>query len=260
MAEGGDTNFRELLQRIETALCDAAEVDAASFLQTLQRAKPSFLNLFRYKEPNAESRAAVQSGKLVLPSGPVVLDPEPDIREALLLSDEMKLDEILAVMCVQGALQETGEVSAAAGAGIYFEERRGLLTSLWLLLQAQVMSGNSLPPELYAAICLDWVMSCDSLPPELYRLYAVICAFNADLLSQSLGGRTMLVQRLVELVRDNQLEAQPGSRLPTVIDSHGREVDRNALVTREQTVLCECLAYACCIRQRLTTADIADIT
>ena len=33
---------------------------------------------------------------------------------------------------------QTGEVSAAAGAGIYFEERRGLLTSLWLLLQAQV--------------------------------------------------------------------------------------------------------------------------
>lgn len=29
-------------------------------------------------------------------------------------------------------------MSAAAGAGIYFEERRGLLTSLWLLLQAQV--------------------------------------------------------------------------------------------------------------------------
>ena len=41
-------------------------------------------------------------------------------------------------------------------------------------------------------------MSGDSLPPELY---AVICAFNADLLSHSLGGRTLLVQRLVELVR-----------------------------------------------------------
>lgn len=164
MAEGGETNFRELLQRIETALYDAAEVDAAGFLQTLQRAKPLFLNLFRYKasawdapggrlspfgavgrecfvpeapsgsetspmrsraipitipnhappsggmwapppplsaaaglvcgagvptcllpacvqEPNAESRAAVQSGKPVLPSGQVVLDPEPDIRE-----------------------------------------------------------------------------------------------------------------------------------------------------------------------------------
>jgi len=45
-------------------------------------------------------------------------------------------------------------------------------------------------------------MSGDSLPPELY---AVICAFNADLLSQSLGGRTMLVQRLVELVRVSKL-------------------------------------------------------
>lgn len=29
--------------------------------------------------------------------------------------------------------------------------------------------------------------------------------------------------------------------------------------TRPQ-VLCECLLYACCIRQRLTTGDIADIT
>ena len=41
---------------------------------------------------------------------------------------------------------------------------------------------------------------------------------------------------LVPLLQDNQLEAQPGSRLPVVIDSHGREVDRNALVAREQTV------------------------
>jgi hypothetical protein len=37
-------------------------------------------------------------------------------------------------------------------------------------------------------------------------------------------------------VQDNQLEAQPGSRLPVVVDSHGREVERNALVQREQTV------------------------
>lgn len=37
-------------------------------------------------------------------------------------------------------------------------------------------------------------------------------------------------------LQDNRLEAQPGSRLPAVIDSHGREVDRNALVQREQTV------------------------
>ncbi|KAL4457392.1 hypothetical protein ABPG75_012257 [Micractinium tetrahymenae] len=232
------TNHRDLLQLIEGTLYAGGEdVDSAAFLAVLQRAKPAFLNLLRYKEPNAESRAAVQSGRPATPAGTVALDPEPDIREVLLLADELKLDEVLAVLCVQGALQETGEVSAAAGAGIYFEERRGLLTSLWLLLQAQVMLADSLPAELYHTIC----------------------AFNADLLSQSLGGRTQLVQRLAELVRDNRLEAQPGSRLPVVIDSHGREVDRNGLVQREQTVLCECLVYACWIRQRLTAADITDL-
>lgn len=91
-------------------------------------------------------------------------------------------------------------------------------------------------------------MSADSLPAELYQ---VICAFNADLLSQSAGGRTLLVQRLSELVRHNVLEAGPGSRLPVVVDSHGREVDRNALVAREQTVRA-CLAavaagFCCCL-------------
>ncbi len=48
-------------------------------------------------------------------------------------------------------------------------------------------------------LSLAWqVMLADSLPAELYR---TICAFNADLLSQSLGGRTLLVQRLAELLR-----------------------------------------------------------
>ena len=41
-------------------------------------------------------------------------------------------------------------------------------------------------------------MSADSLPPELYQ---ALCAFNAELLSHSAGGRTLLVQRLAELIR-----------------------------------------------------------
>lgn len=50
--------------------------------------------------------------------------------------------------------QQTGEVSAAAGAGIYFEERRGLLTSLWLLLQAQVGS-----PPLHGCDCIACIVA-----------------------------------------------------------------------------------------------------
>jgi hypothetical protein len=36
--------------------------------------------------------------------------------------------------------------------------------------------------------------------------------------------------------QDNPLVAAPGSRLPVVVDTHGREVERNVLVMREQTV------------------------
>lgn len=46
------------------------------------------------------------------PGGPVVLDQEPDVREVLLLADELKLDEVLAVLCVQGALHEVRSPSA----------------------------------------------------------------------------------------------------------------------------------------------------
>ena len=41
-------------------------------------------------------------------------------------------------------------------------------------------------------------MSADSLPSDLYQ---AVCAFNTDLLAQTAGGRTLLVQRLTELVR-----------------------------------------------------------
>lgn len=57
----------------------------------------------------------MQSGKPLTPGGIVVLDPEPDIREILLLADELQLDEVLAVMCVQTAEQEVSQ----CGHGIY---------------------------------------------------------------------------------------------------------------------------------------------
>ncbi len=50
---------------------------------------------------------------------------------------------LISSRCFSPLALQTGEVSAAAGAGIYFEERRGLLTSLWLVLQAQVLSPSS---------------------------------------------------------------------------------------------------------------------
>ena len=77
-------------------------------------------------------------------------------------------------------LVQTGEVTATTGAGVYFEERRGILSSLWLLLQAQVMAAGSMPPGIFEALR----------------------DFNADLLAaQGPGGQLLLVQRLVELLK-----------------------------------------------------------
>lgn len=42
-------SFRDLLQQIEAVLYADGEADPATFLQLLQRAKPHFLNLLRYK-------------------------------------------------------------------------------------------------------------------------------------------------------------------------------------------------------------------
>ena len=66
--------------------------------------------------PSPEARAAVQSCRPMTPAGPVVLDPEPDVREVLLLSEEFRLDELLAVLCVQIGQAEVRMAPPAAAA------------------------------------------------------------------------------------------------------------------------------------------------
>eukprot|EP00887_Chlorella_sp_A99_P002898 scaffold6.g2898.t1 len=188
------------------------------------------------QECNAEARAAVQGRTPVLPGyGELALDEEPDVREVLLLADDVRLDELLALQCVLVAQAETGEVSAATGAGIYFEERRGVLTALCLLLQAQVMSVGSLPPAVAEAVQ----------------------TFNGELLgAQSGGGAPLLVQRLIELLKSHPLEGGGTGRLPLVVDRHGRTVERSALVARELSLLAEALLYACYLAPRLPPAEV----
>ncbi len=55
--------------------------------------------------PNAESRRQVDSLHPVTPEGRVRLDPA-DAHEVLLLSDELQLDELLALRCLEAAHAE----------------------------------------------------------------------------------------------------------------------------------------------------------
>lgn len=59
-----------------------------------------------------------------------------------------------------------------------------------LHVRLPVMSGNSLPPELYAAICLDWVKSMT--PPDLLLSVAFLQVMRGDSLPPELCAVTCL--------------------------------------------------------------------
>jgi hypothetical protein len=184
---------------------------------------------------DAESRAKVQSRRVETPEGVQLLDDEPDVREVLLLADELGMDEVLALRYVLAAHGACGEVSAAAAAGVFFEERLALTQALAALLHAQVTDASALSAEAYNAVGV----------------------FNAKLLCPpAAGGESLLVRRLAALLQSDALAAAPGSRLPVAVDAFGRGLDRTAAAQREHAALAECLLYAHVIRQRGAPADV----
>ena len=74
-------------------------------------------------------------------SEPIQLDLDPDVRLAVLLSDELRLDEIECVRLLLVA-QDCGDLSAERAAGIWYEERHDQLSSLVRVLQVECL-GNS---------------------------------------------------------------------------------------------------------------------
>lgn len=74
---------------------------------------------------------------------------------------------------------QRGEATAEVAAGLFLEERRALVGSLHRLLQAQALPTADIPAPLAAALA----------------------AFNADLLGQRMGGRTVLLARLIDLIK-----------------------------------------------------------
>ena len=152
--------------------------------------------------PNAESRRQVESLQPATADGPMRLDPG-DAHEALLLADAVQLDELVALGCLQAAHDEVrlllslplalhslrrsqhrkrsqrGEASAEVAAGLWLEQRRALVGALHRLLQAQALPAADAPPALAAALA----------------------AFNADLLGERAGGRSVLLGRLIDLLK-----------------------------------------------------------
>ncbi|KAK9838304.1 hypothetical protein WJX81_003260 [Elliptochloris bilobata] len=209
------------------------DVEPAAVIERLQQYRPTFLNLLKSQGPNAQSRREVESLHPATAEGRLRLDPA-DAHEALLLADELQLDELIALACLEAAHTERGEATAEVAAGLWLEERRALVGALHRLLQAQALPSPDVPPALAAALA----------------------AFNANLLGQRAGGRSVLLGRLIDLIKAAGQDVGPGTRLAMVVDDLGRQVDRRGLAARERTLLCECLVYALRVQQRVLPADV----
>lgn len=146
--------------------------------------------------------------------GVIILDQVPDVVEVLLLSDDLQLDELDCLAYILAAQEQTGQVSARAAAGVYYEERLAAIQSVLVLFHAQVTGSGVLPSETYS----------------------IVATFNAALLSKIQDGRTVILHRIADLIQSSSLCLSDGTRLPEVVDKYGRVLDRAQVFQRECTV------------------------
>ncbi|MED6124107.1 hypothetical protein PIB30_056008 [Stylosanthes scabra] len=97
------------------------------------------------RAPKASDRSQVQSKSVRLPDSPPISLDDHDVHIALKLSDDLHLNEVDCVRLLVSANQEWGlmgreplEIYRLA-AGLWYTERRDLITSLHLLLRAAVL-------------------------------------------------------------------------------------------------------------------------
>ncbi|KAK6945090.1 Nucleoporin Nup186/Nup192/Nup205, partial [Dillenia turbinata] len=219
---------KKLLSTIESTLLSSAPPTPSQrveLLHALRLSLPSFQSLLSYPAPKASDRAQVQSKEVRLPdSQPLSLDDQ-DVQIALKLSDDLHLNEINCVQLLVSANQEWGllgrepvEILRLA-AGLWYTERRDLITALHTLLRAVV---------------LDQGLEDD--------LVADIQKYLEDLIKAGLR------QRLISLIKELNREEPAGLGGPQseryVLDSRGAVVERRAVVSRERLILSHCLVLS----------------
>ncbi|XP_022635214.1 nuclear pore complex protein NUP205 isoform X1 [Vigna radiata var. radiata] len=233
---------KQLLGTIESALLGASSPTAAQrveLLHALRTSVISFQSLLSYPPPKPSDRSQVQSKSIRLPDSPPISLDDQDVHIALKLSDDLHLNEVDCVRLLVSANQEWGlmgreplEILRLA-AGLWYTERRDLITSLHLLLRAVVLDQG-----LQDDILVD------------------IQKYLEDLISSGLR------QRLISLIKELNREEPSGlgglqcERF--IIDSRGSVVERQAVVSRERLILGHCLVLSILV-VRTSPKDIKDI-
>ncbi|KAH1246943.1 Nuclear pore complex protein NUP205 [Glycine max] len=219
---------KQLLGTIESALLGTSPPMAAhrvELLHALRTSRTSLQSLLSYPPPKPSDRSQVQSKSVRLPDSPPISLDDQDVHIALKLSDDLHLNEVDCVRLLVSANKEWGlmgreplEILRLA-AGLWYTERRDLITSLHLLLRAVVLDQG-----LQDDILVD------------------IQKYLEDLISSGLR------QRLISLIKELNREEPSGLGGPQcesyVLDSRGSLVERQAVVSRERLILGHCLVLS----------------
>ncbi|KAG9451145.1 hypothetical protein H6P81_011110 [Aristolochia fimbriata] len=230
-----------LLSTIDSALLGPSPTphQRIELIRAIRSYIPSLKSLLSYPTPKASDRSQVQSREVRLPDSGLISLDDQDVQIALKLSDDLNLNEIDCVGLLVSANQEwqlfgrdSLEIYRLA-AGLWYTERRDLMTALYTLLRAVV---------------LDQGLAAD--------LVADIQEILEDLLNSGLR------QRMINLVKDLGREDSTGlggpQAEPYVIDSKGALVERGAVVYRERLSLSHCVVLSTLI-VRMSSKDIKDV-
>ncbi|MCO5564372.1 hypothetical protein L7F22_018032 [Adiantum nelumboides] len=235
-------SHRQLLQSVEAALLAGPHLPAlqrAELAHLLHISISAFQSFLQHPPPSNVDRAKVLAKEARLGNGSTTPLDDQDVQIALKLSDDLHLNELECVNLLVAAHQEwilLGREPLEVlrlSQGLWFTERRALITTLQLLLRAVVLD--------------------DELDPDLV---ADIQQYVENLLKAGLR------RNLITLVKDLSREEPAGCGGPgveqVVLDSRGSLVRRTNVSLRERLSLCQCLVFSCLI-VRLEPQEMKEI-
>uniref|UniRef100_A0A0E0JX12 Nuclear pore complex protein NUP205 n=1 Tax=Oryza punctata TaxID=4537 RepID=A0A0E0JX12_ORYPU len=233
---------RELLAVVEAALLGPSPPSPAQrveLLHAVRDAAPAFRALLSYPGPKASDRTQVEAKEVRLPDMPPITLDDTDVQTALKLSDELNLNEIECVRLLVDANREWVlygreplEIYRLA-AGLWYMERRDLITSLYILLRSVV---------------LDQGLDADLM----YEIQNQMEALFIE------GLRQRIIALVKELNREESTGVGQPSSEPYVLDFRGALVERRAIVSRERLSLSHCLALSALIKL-MSPREVKDV-
>ncbi|KAL9686240.1 hypothetical protein QQ045_023695 [Rhodiola kirilowii] len=233
---------RQLLSIIESTLLETSPPTPSQrieLMQAIRKSLPTLQNLLSYPPPKPSDRSQVQSREVRLPDSPPITLDGQDVQIALKLSDDLHLNEIDCVRLLVSANQEWGLMGRdpteilRLTEGMWYTERRDIITALYALLRA---------------IVLDQGLDTD--------VVSDIQRYLEDLFREGLR------QRLISLLKELNRREPAGLGGPNsehhILDSRGSLVERQAVVHRERLILSHCLVLSILV-VRTNPKDVKDL-